>query len=373
MYYVYKIHVSSVFCLSTGFPQGSVLGPMLFTLFKCQHGHQSTHLNAILKNHLTGLGTLNNLGFTSFNAYSNPALQFVQSVVSNLSSQTSDMRYGFIRFESIAEEMFSLDTYNNNTAATLNAIHKIDYPYDRDTNISGAIWKMHDMFTRKARKGVTKVGIFISDGESKIDGQYVAQYAREAREDKITIIVIAITGLWLQLDELKLIASEHKHKQLLHNITTYSELNSQLEEIVADTCQATEDSTPKSFCEENKDILFLIDGSIISYQDVLKVKLFLKSFSLGVSLKSSRIGVIVYSNVVEYKIPLNIFNSSTTFSDMVDTITVQNNQRADLAEALKTAGKILNLDYRQRIVIIITNRGSSEEKAAIENAVLVIN
>jgi collagen type VI alpha len=154
-------------------------------------------------------------------------LQFVKNVVENLDIGSHSTHVGAITYGNRATPNFYLDTYNNKEDIK-NALSDIRWK-DQETNTSGAIWTMMQMFTRELgdRRKAPNVGIVITDGASNRDANLTIPYANEAKQAGIAMFAIGV-GDKVNKDELDGIATNTTMVFEVGDFEMLQTINSQL-------------------------------------------------------------------------------------------------------------------------------------------------
>ena len=98
-------------------------------------------------------------------------LQFVVNVINKLTIGSTATRVGVVKFSSIGQNEFYLNTYNSKDQV-INRVLAISYVGSSQTNTAEGLRIMHEQqftFARGDRSGVNNVAIVVTGGESNVD------------------------------------------------------------------------------------------------------------------------------------------------------------------------------------------------------------
>ncbi|CAH1791715.1 unnamed protein product [Owenia fusiformis] len=146
-------------------------------------------------------------------------LTFVQEMIDTLDIGKDATRVGVMTFSTDPYEYFGLEKYHN-ADDIKDAISSIQQK-SGGTNTGKAISHMRENMFNHARPGITKIGVIITDGQSR-NPEWTLRQSAKAKHENIHIFAIGV-GHSIDRKELEEIASEPK-EQFVFAVDNYSKL-----------------------------------------------------------------------------------------------------------------------------------------------------
>ena len=163
-------------------------------------------------------------------------LNFVRTLIFRLNIDGGTARVSIVTFGDKAQINFGLTRYRLSADAA-NAIYDIRYEHGR-TNTSGALRLVRErVFTTDGgdRPDVPNICMVITDGDSDNPDSTFSE-ASALRDHNVTVLTLGVGDEeWLDLPELRGIASEPRHRNVL-NVRRFDQLDSVVKALQQATC-----------------------------------------------------------------------------------------------------------------------------------------
>uniref|UniRef100_A0A2C9LAA7 VWFA domain-containing protein n=1 Tax=Biomphalaria glabrata TaxID=6526 RepID=A0A2C9LAA7_BIOGL len=300
------------------------------------------------------------------------ALWFVEDFVERFEIGPQNVRVSFVTYgDKVNEDLaFDFDTYTNKKALK-NVISNTEYRGGSRTETGAAIAYMLDRQIPKARQGVRKVAIVLTDGNSQDEDRTKSEAAR-AVSSGLEVFAIGV-GRDISEQELRNIASDSKH---VFNVASYTSLPDIVVRLLFETCNIR--SEPE--CQYDPvDISFVIDSSVSIGEDNFTLGLeFIKEFvdDFQINPSSARVAAVMFGDRVysESAIPFDRYTNKKDLQDAISRLEWKHGDRTETGLGIDYMVKNFLPNVRPNIAnlaIVITD-GQSQSKpktaAAAANA-----